>query len=720
MFKRLAQFCYRRRRLVVVGWVILLVGLFGLTRVAGGQSRTDFQIPNSESQEAQDLLKERGFSTRSGDQGEIVFEAQSGVNDPAVRQAMEDLFRKIEENVAGISVVSPYDVEGARQIAEDGTIAYAEINFSSRPHEQYQPAADQIKEYRDEVSVPGLRVELGGDMFADFGAPASEIIGVAGAAIILLIAFGSVLAMGLPVVTALFGIGCGVALVGLASRLLDMPQFTGQTTAMLGIGVGIDYALFIVTRYREGLRDSLSPEGAVARAVDTSGRAVLFAGTTVVISLFGIFAMNLAPMRSLAIGASLGVLMTMLAAVSLLPAVLGFVGHNIDRFGLPHRAHTSTTNGRQSLWHRWSRVVQRHPWPALVVSLSLLVVLALPVFSMRFGFGDAGNRPTSDTSRRAYDLLSEGFGPGFNGPFLLAAELPNGSADLDALRRLSDDLNQAVGVAFATPPQANQAGDAAIIQLFPTTSPQDAATTDLVHRLRDEVVPLSVGDSGLDVKVGGSTPGVEDFASYTFDRMPVVMGSVLVLSFLLLLMAFRSLILPLKAVVMNLLSIGAAYGVLVAVFQWGWGKGLVGVGKEGPIEAWAPLMLYAIVFGLSMDYEVFLLSRIREEYDRTRNNGLAVADGLAVTARVITAAAAVMVFVFLSFVLGDSRDLKLFGLGMSVAVFIDATVVRTVLVPAAMELLGDLNWWLPGWLKRVIPAVHIDLVEEPQAEAVEI
>jgi RND superfamily putative drug exporter len=272
-------------------------------------------------------------------------------------------------------------------------------------------------------------------------------------------------------------------------------------------------------------------------------------------------------------------------------------------------------------------------------------------------------------------------------------------------------------VAFATPPQANQAGNAAIIQLFPTTSPQDAETTDLVYRLRDDVVPRSMAGSSMAVKVGGSTPASLDFASYTFDRMPLVMGSVLVLSFLLLMTAFRSLIVPLKAVVMNLLSIGAAYGVLVAVFQWGWAKDIVGVGKEGPIEAWAPLMLYAIVFGLSMDYEVFLLSRIREEYDRTRNNSLAVADGLASTARVITAAAAVMVFVFLSFVLGDSRDLKLFGLGLAVAVFIDATIVRTVLVPAAMELLGDLNWWLPGWLSRALPVVHVDAVEESQAVA---
>jgi len=456
----------------------------------------------------------------------------------------------------------------------------------------------------------------------------------------------------------------------------------------------------------------LTPEAAIARSLDTSGRAVLFAGTTVVISLYGMFAMNLSLFRALAVAASFGVLMTMLASLTLLPAILGFVGKSIDRFGLPHRAQTGEGQAQASFWYRWSRIIQHHPWPALVGGLAVLLVLAAPLLSIRFGFADAGNRKTSDTSRRAYDLLSEGFGPGFNSPFLVVIDAPSGKIDAAATQRLSQQIAATPGVQSVTPLIPNQAGDAAIMQVYPTTSPQDQATTDLVKKLRNEVVPQAVDGSNTVVKIGGNTPGALDFSKFTLGHLPVVMGGVLFLSFLLLMCVFRSLVVPLKAVLMNLLSIAAAYGVLVAVFQWGWGKSIIGISKEGPIEAWVPIMLYAIVFGLSMDYEVFLLSRIREEYDRTRNNGLAVADGLAITARVITAAAAIMVCVFLSFVLGDERGIKLFGLGLAVAVFIDATVVRMVLVPAAMELLGDANWWLPDWLGRILPMIHVDAAQD--------
>jgi RND superfamily putative drug exporter len=400
--------------------------------------------------------------------------------------------------------------------------------------------------------------------------------------------------------------------------------------------------------------------------------------------------------------------MTMAASVTLLPALLGFVGTNIDRLGLPHRGRREAT-GAQSVWYRWSRVLQRNPWPPLIVGFVVLLVLAAPTVSMRLGFSDAGNQPTSDTTRQAYDLLSRGFGPGFNGPLLLAAETPNGATDVALLGRLSGELNRTSGIAFATPPQPNTAGTAAIMQVFPTTAPQDEATANLVSHLRDAIVPQATRNTDVTIKVGGVTAAADDYASYTESRLPVFIGAVLILSFLLLMMVFRSLLVPLKAVVMNLLSIGAAYGVVVAVFQWGWGSSFFGVGKEGPIEAWAPIMMFAIVFGLSMDYEVFLLSRIKEEYDRTHENATAVADGLAVTARVITAAAAIMVCVFGSFVFGDQHALQVFGLGLAVAVLVDATIVRLVLVPATMELLGDKNWWIPRWLDRVLPQIHIDV-----------
>ena len=461
-----------------------------------------------------------------------------------------------------------------------------------------------------------------------------------------------------------------------------------------------------MTRYRQGVRDGLEPERAISLALDTAGRSVLFAGATVVISLLGMLLIGLNAIRGLAVGTALAVLLTMAASVTLLPAMLGFVGRNIDKLGLPHRKRAEGEY-RESFWHRWSRVIQRHPWPPFVAGLAVLLLLAAPVLSLRLGFSDTGNRPTKDTTRRAYDLLSEGFGPGSNSPFILVTRAPRGPQDLPVLQQLAQRLNQTPGVQFATPPQLNRARDAAVLTVVSTTSPQDKATATLVDDLRHKVIPSVTNNSDVAVKVGGLTPVSNDFSDYTYRRLPIFIGAVLVLSFLLLMTVFRSVLVPLKAVIVNLLSIGAAYGVIVAVFQWGWGRSLIGVGKEGPIEAWAPMMLFAIVFGLSMDYEVFLLSRIKEEYDRSGDNAEAVADGLAATARVITAAAAIMFCVFGSFVLGDERALKLFGMGLAVAVLVDATVVRLVLVPATMELLGDRNWWLPKWLDGALPTVHV-------------
>ncbi len=716
MLPKLAHTMYRRRRTVVVAWILLLVAAFAIGGAVGGVFRTDFKLPGSESQAAVDLLARSGFNTRTGEQGQIVFESADGVTDPAVRSAIEGLLAEIPKNVSRTSVVSPYTQAGARQVAKGGDIAYAEVNLADRTEKGFSDAGDSIQALADRVHVSGLKIALGGDIFVkSSGGGASEGVGLLAAMIILLIAFGSVLAMGLPIMTALFGVGSGIALVLIVRNVIDMPSFTTAAVAMVGIGVGIDYALFMVTRYREGLHSGLDPEAAVVRSVNTSGRAVLFAGTTVLISVLGLLMIGQSVIRGVAIAIAIGVFMTMVASVTLLPAVLGFVGTNIDRLGLPHRRRAEAT-GHESVWFRWSRVLQRRPWPALIVGFVILLALAVPTVSMRLGFSDAGNRPTSDTTRQAYDLLSRGFGPGFNGPLLLAAETPKGAADLPVLAKLSGELNHTQGIAFATPPQANTAGTAAILQVFPSTAPQDAATADLVGRLRDDVVPAATKGTDVQVKVGGITAAADDYAANTESRLPIFIGAVLILSFLLLMVVFRSLLVPLKAVVMNLLSIGAAYGVVVAVFQWGWGSSFFGVGKEGPIEAWAPIMMFAIVFGLSMDYEVFLLSRIKEEYDRTHDNATAVADGLAVTARVITAAAAIMVCVFGSFVFGDEHALQVFGLGLAVAVLVDATIVRLVLVPATMELLGDKNWWIPRWLDRVLPRIHIEAVDELDVE----
>jgi RND superfamily putative drug exporter len=711
--RSLAEFCDRRRRYVVGGWVLLLVGLFAISSAVGGEYRTEFELPDSESARAIDLLEERGVTERTGFPGQIVFQAEQGIDQESVRTTMEGFFAQVQEALEGESLQSPYDPQYAYQISQDRTIAYAELNLSDRSNEQYLEDAKTVRTLWRQLVLPeGLRVELGSDLFVEEQEFSSELIGIGAAVIILLIAFGSVLAMGLPILTALFGIGCGFAIIGIITRFLAVPEFTGPVAAMIGIGVGIDYALLVVTRFRQGLHDGLDPHEANVRALDTSGRAVVFAGITVVISLLGIFLMNLDFMRSVAVAAISAVAMTMLAAITLLPAFLGFAGRNIDRFGLPHRAQAEG-DGTRSFWYRWSRLIQARPWPALIVAAAILIALAIPVFDMRLGFADPGNRSEEDTTRRAYDLLSEGFGPGFNGPMLIVVDTPGGEADRPKVQQIADAIQATEGVASVVPPQLIPNANLAIVNVFPAAAPQDAETTDLVHRLRDETIPNVEQATGLAVLTSGGPAIVVDFSDYMRDRLPLFIGAVLVLSFLLLLTVFHSVVVPVKAVIMNMLSIGAAFGAVVAVFQWGWGESLVGIGKEGPVEAWAPMMLFAIVFGLSMDYEVFLLTRVREEYDRTGDNRRAVADGLAATGRVISAAAAIMVCVFASFVLGDERALKLFGFGLAAAVFIDAAIVRLVLVPAAMELMGKANWWAPDWLVRLLPTIRVDTVEDP-------
>jgi RND superfamily putative drug exporter len=705
--RSIARFCYRRRRLVLGGWVLLLAGILGVSTAFAGEFSTEFKLPGSESQEALDLLEESGIDERAGIQGQVVFEAQQGVDDPGVRSAIEGLLTKIDSEVEDVEVVSPYDDGKDYQVSDDGKIAYAEMNFSDAPYEDYLDKADQIEELRDEVNVQGLRVELGGDMFAEAPEFSSEFVGILAAIIILLIAFGSIIAMGLPIITALFGIGCGAALVALFTRVMAVPQFTTQIAAMIGIGVGIDYALLMVSRFRDGLRDGMDPEQAVTKSLDTSGRSVLFAGLTVVISLLGMFMMDLDAMRAVSISAIFAVLMTMLAALTLLPAMLGFAGRNIDRFGLPHRKEKPGEIHR-SFWWRWSRVIQAHPWPTLIASAGILLVLASPMLDLRLGFGDAGNRPEADTSRQAYDLLSEGFGPGFNAPILVIAEGTDGPPDSGELEGLAAGLESTQGVSSITEPQVLGDTNLALINVFPDSAPQDDRTTELVHRIRNETVPPVEDASSLNVLTTGAPPGVVDFSDYIGERLPLFIGAVLALSFLLLLVVFHSVVVPLKAVLMNMLSIGASFGAMVAVFQWGWFDFIIGQGKEGPIEAWAPMMLFAILFGLSMDYEVFLLTRMREEYDRSGDNARAVADGLAATGRVISAAAAIMVCVFGAFILGEQRDIKLFGFGLAFAVLIDATVVRLVLVPSVMELMGRANWWAPEWLVRYLPTIRVE------------
>jgi RND superfamily putative drug exporter len=715
MLRRLAAHCYKHRWRVLISWVVLLVGVNVLAQTVGGDLLKTFSLPGSQSQAAFDVLK-RDFA-RKGDTGDLVFKVRGAgdVNSPKVVAAINPVIAELAKQPHVVSVSSPYLPANARFISSGGKIAYAEILFDVQANDVPINLATHMRSIVSKANTPDLQIDLAGSMFTDQTQPASEAIGVAAAILILLLAFGSLLAMGLPIMTALFGIGIGLATVTLLARVLDIPSFAPQVTAMIGIGVGIDYALFISTRYREALHEGADPEHAVVHAIDTSGRAVLFAGGTVVISLLGLFLIGVSFIRGLAVGASLAVLFVMAAAVTLLPAVLGFVGHTIDKFALPSAKRKRAVEG--SFWTRWSQTLQRRAWPAAISGLVILVFLALPFFSLRLGVADAGNDPTKLTTRRAYDLLSQGFGPGINGPLLVVSDAK--SSDLATAQRLRAAIAKDPDVLTSKLSPVIQSPKGVLIQVVPNGSPQDESTTQLVHRLRDDVIPTVTRGSGLDVHVGSQTAIGVDLADTLGQRLPYMFLAILLLSFVLLMVVFRSLLVPLKAVIMNLLSIGAAYGVIVAIFQWGWLKSVVGIGKEGPIEAWVPMMLFAIVFGLSMDYEVFLLSRIKEEYDDHGDNSLAVAHGLAKTARLITAAAAIMICVFGSFVLSDLRVLKLIGFGLAFAVFIDATVVRLVLVPATMELLGDRNWWLPKWLEW-LPRVNVEGTQEtfemPDAE----
>jgi putative drug exporter of the RND superfamily len=714
MLERVARWSYRRRWTMLGIWVVALIVSGFLASSVGGDYSNDFSLPGAESQEAYDLLLDR-FPEFAGDTADIVFQAEDGVTDPQVKSTLEGLFADLSELDHVIGVESPYTEEGARQIAPDGQIGFATVRFENLDQEPVPiEVVNELRALSEAAEEPGLTIEPGGSavVFSEFEEPGgAESIGFLAAMVILLVTFGSVLAMFLPIMMALFGIGIGLSLMFLFANFLNVPDFAPQLASMIGIGVGIDYALFIVTRYRQHLHKHGDPEAANLAALVTAGRAVLFAGTVVVISILGMLLMGFAFVEGLAVGSAATVLVTMLASVTLLPAVIGFAGHNIDRWRLPW-FHRGEDDPRASIWFRWSRLLQRRPLIPAVAGLLVLLVLAIPVLDMRLGFADAGSGDTTRSSRRAYDLLSQGFGPGFNGPLLLAADLSNPTAG-EQLEALTQTIGETEGVVAASPPIVNEAGDAAVITVFPTTSPQDEATTDLVQNLREEVIPRAMEGTDTPVLVGGLTASVIDFSEVNGERLPILIAVVIAVSFLLLVVVFRSILVPLKAAIMNLLSIGAAYGVIVAIFQWGWGKDLLGIESTAPIEAWAPMMLFTILFGLSMDYEIFLLSRIREEYVGTRDNALAVANGLATTARVITAAAAIMITVFLSFVFGfDERAIKLFGMGLAVAIFVDATIVRMVLVPATMELLGDANWWFQKWLDRIVPKISI----EPHAE----
>jgi putative drug exporter of the RND superfamily len=715
---RLAGQCYDRRRLVLVLWVVAIIAITVLAQVVGTDFKNKFTAGNTPSQQAQNILQSR-FPSQSGDTADIVFHTTTPIADN--RAAIDDVLTKVRPLPYVQGITSPFSPAGAHQIAPHGNIAFAQVQFSTDTADIPTGAVKTVVSTAQAGARPGFQVALGGNPISSAvtAAPgASEGIGITAALLIMLLAFGSVVAMGLPVLTALAGLGIGVALLELLTHLLTVPNFSPEMAAMIGIGVGIDYALFIVTRYRQGIFEGRTPRNAVMTAHMTAGRSVLFAGSTVVISLFGLYLIGQAYMIGLATACIAAVLMVLVAALTLLPAMLGFAGGAIDKLHVPGLLQSGGPPPENGFWYRWSRFVQRRAWLTGTVAVLILITLALPLFSMRLAFTDAGNDPASLTTRQAYDLLAQGFGPGFNGPLIVATAM-NGPSDRATVEHLQASIaSDHNGIAFVTPVQFNHDDTGGLIVVYPTTSPQSSQTGQLVQTLRNDVIPPVVAGTGVNAQVGGETASSIDAANFLGHRLFIVIGAVLVLSFLLLMVVFRSLVLPLKAVIMNLLSVGAAYGVMVAVFQWGWAGSVIGIGERGPIDPWIPVAMFVVLFGLSMDYEVFLLSRIREEWLRTHENSTAVADGLAVTGRIITAAAAIMFCVFGSFVIKDPLHiLKVFGLGLATAVLLDATLVRMALVPSIMEILGPVNWWLPRWMDRSMPRVGIEVTPTAPAPA---
>jgi putative drug exporter of the RND superfamily len=691
-------------------WLVAAIAVMALQASARGEFNNSERVPGVESQHAADVLHHR-FPSQGGQTARVVLHVDDGRLDDAGHQATVAAARAQLARGADVSGVTDPFASEAAALSADGRTAYVDVTYDldKLTTTQLHDAEAVI----DEARVGGVQVELTGALAGlEQAAPSSELIGVGVAVIVLLVAFGSVVAMGLPIVTAIAGILVGAAAVGVLSAVVDIPEFSLILCAMIGLGVGIDYALFIVTRHRQHLHDGMSVADAAGTAVATAGQAVLFAGTTVVIAILGLFLAGLPAISGMGVAVALVVVVSMAAAVTLLPGLLGLAGTRIDRLSIHRKTHVAKP-ADETVAGRWSHHVGSHPVRYALIGLAALCAIALPALGMRIGVPDDGNAPTRTTQRIAFDELAAGFGPGFNGPILVVVELPT-SADQAVVEQVHDALAADPGVAAVTAPVFNPGGDTAVLTVNPTTAPQDERTDQLVRHLRADVLPATVAGTQARVSLTGRAM-ITDLTDRITNRLPFFIAAVVAMSFLLLMLVFRSILVPLKAALMNLLSIAAAYGVLVAVFQWGWGASLIGLHATMPINPFLPLIMFAILFGLSMDYEVFLLSRIREEYVTTGDNHAAVVHGLSRTARVISSAALIMISVFAAFVLSDDPNGKLFGVGLAVAVLIDATLVRMVLVPATMSLLGRANWWLPGWLDRILP--HLDLESAPKTPA---
>ncbi|KQX79956.1 MMPL family transporter [Streptomyces sp. Root1310] len=714
----LARWCVRNRLMVVLIWLLALGGTATAALAVGSAYSNDYEVPGTESDRATRLLTE-GFPGLGGDSDTVVWHTASGsVRAADVEQSMNRALEKIADLPGVASVAGPYDDQGRSRISEDGHTAYATVTFEDRAEDIDEAEARAVVDAAEAAANDGLQVELGGSAIGlteSSGGHLAEVVGVVVAAVVLFLAFGSLAASALPIATALVGVGTAYAGIALLGHAMTVADFAPMLGLLVGLGVGIDYALFIVTRHRRGLKRGLTVPEAAASAVATTGRAVVFAGATVCIALLGMLILRLSFLNGVAIAASLTVALTVAASVTLLPALLSFVGMRAlsrrERRRLAE--HGPQPELPTGLAARWSAFVERHPKLLGALALVVIAVLAVPTLSLRLGTSDQGNGPESATTRQAYDLLAEGFGPGVNGPLTLVTRVA-GAEDRLALDNLDTALRATEGVASVTPVTFGSGGRTAYLTVVPDSAPQSQRTSDLVDRLRTEVLPRAETGTSLDVHVGGVTAGYDDFADVIVGKLPLFVGVVIGLGCLLLLLAFRSVGIPLKAAVMNVAAVAAAFGIVVAVFQWGWGSELLGLGRAGPIEPFLPVIMVSVLFGLSMDYQVFLVSRMYEEWLETGDNRRAVRVGLAETSRVINSAAVIMISVFLAFVLSGDRVIAMFGIALAAAVALDAFVLRTLLVPALMHLLGSANWWLPRRLDRHLPRISI---EPPECRA---
>ena len=724
--KSLARFGVRRRWFVLVGWIVLIIAINVAAQAAGSAYSNSFSLPGTNSTHAQSLLAS-GFSGLSGDSDQIVFHAKDGTV-ASHESTIQAMLAKVQGLPDVAAVTSPFcsgfsagqalpngQCLGSTQISKDGSIAYAVVHFSLPAFKLKVPQIRAVETMGETARSSTLQVEFGGNAFGSLDTPAGspgEIFGLIATAIILLLAFGSFLAMLLPLGVALFALGVASAATTLMSHGIAIAQFAPILGSLIGLGVGIDYALFIVTRSRQGLKRGLSVEESIVTAVNTSGRAVLFAGSTVCIALLGMLVLRLSFLNGVAIAASVTVLITMFASLTLLPALLAFQKFRVlnrrERRSLKENGPEPTVV--ESGWQRWSLLVARHPRILSVGAVALIVLVTIPYFSLHLGSSDQGSNPPSSTTRHAYDLLATGFGPGFNGPLTVVGAI-HSPADKAALIALGQSLVGKPDVAAVRPLFTNPAGTVGLITVVPASSPQAVATSTLITTIRNQYVPAAVASSHSAIYVGGITAIFDDFATVLGSKIPLFIGVIILLGCLLLMVAFRSVLIPLVAAVMNLLAAAASFGLVVAVFQWGWGSSLIGAGT-GPVESFLPIIMIAILFGLSMDYQVFLVSRMHEEWLNTNSNEEAIIRGQANTGRVITAAALIMISVFFSFAFGGQRIIAEFGIGLGGAVLMDAFILRTVLVPALMHFIGEANWWMPKWLDRIVPHVAVEATED--------